>query len=141
MKTIKGCLDIFFETGTEGLIWILDDGRKNQGYEAIHLIEEGDHLTVFDENDKKIFDDKIVCDTETGKIPRPTNPQFKQQSALGYWIHWVQEGWEPDEWAGLFIREDMLRAELTKKKTKIIRPRIKRQKRKLKIKRKMTKRT
>ena len=117
MKTIiKGCIDYLAEAGPGGLVWVLDDGRENQGYDGIFLIEEGDHLTVFDKNNKKIFDDKIVCGRETRKIPIPTDPKFKQQAALGYGVRWIQEGWEPDDWAGLFVRDKKFRAELTKKK-------------------------
>jgi hypothetical protein len=47
MKAIKGKLDPFFETGTEGVIWsVYEDGK--QGYAGLHCLQYGDYLTIFD---------------------------------------------------------------------------------------------
>ena len=121
MKFI-GALEPFFETGCEGIIWsLVEDGK--QGYDGLHEIHEGDHLTVFGENNEVLFSGEISCDRRIGWMEYPLNPGHGQPAALGYWIHWTQRGWQPDDWAKLFFHpylkgnadKPVLRAELTKK--------------------------
>lgn len=45
-KIIHGALEPFFETGTEGVIWSIQEYGKN-GYDALNDIKSGDTLTVF----------------------------------------------------------------------------------------------
>jgi hypothetical protein len=114
MTTIRGTLIDFFETGCEGIIWMMEkDGLS--GYEALEMIEEGDHLKVFADDDSILFDGIIDPDHEIGWAEYPLNPGYGQPCALGYWIHWTQRGWQPDDWAKLFIRKSPLRAEVIKK--------------------------
>jgi len=121
LKTYRGVLSPWFETGTEGIVWTLyEDGKK--GYDAMRIIENGDRLKVWRESGEIVFDGEIVEDHKAGWEEYPGRPGFGQPSALGYWIHWTQRGWEPDNWAALFFNEYMdgdnakpLRAELTKK--------------------------
>lgn len=114
METFKGILYGFFETGTEGVIWVLiKDDMK--GYEALENIQEGDHLKVCDHDNKTVFDAVIKEDHKSGWTEYPLNPGHGQPAALGYWIHWTQAGWKPDEWAQLFFIEPSFRAELTRK--------------------------
>ncbi len=109
-----GVISSFFETGCEGMEWFFyEDGRV--GYEGLRSIENGDHLLIFEEDGTVIFDDKIVQDREAGWKWRSKKFKIKQPSALGFWIHWTQKGWKPDNWAKLFLRKPHLRAELTKR--------------------------
>lgn len=118
---VVGVLEPYFETGCEGTVWaVMEDGK--QGYEGLHIIKEGDHLVIFGENNEILFDGNIVCDHQIGWEEYPLNPGHGQPSALGYWIHWTQQGWQSDDWAKLFFHEYVegtngkpLRAELTKK--------------------------
>ncbi len=120
MRQYSGVLDYYFETGTEGVMWsLMEDGK--QGYDALVLLQPGDRLTIYNADGSVLFNDVIKIDDETGYMPYPGNPQYGQQAALGYWIHWIQEGWQPDNWAALFFRgehfpdrPDRLRAELVR---------------------------
>lgn len=108
---IHGVLEGFFETGTEGVIWIVyEDGFS--GYEGIRVIEEGDTLTIFDYDQKVLFSGVIKMDRKTGWQPYPLNPKHGQPVALGMWVHWIQEGFKPDAWATFFFKDPPLRAEL-----------------------------
>ncbi len=124
MKKYLGRLEPFFETGTEGIIWSLTEDNKS-GYDALVIIDEGDHLKIFNSENTVAFDGVIRKDYKAGWTEFPRNPGHGQPSALGHWIHWTQKGWNPDDWAALFFNYNIktqkqsggyLRAELTKKK-------------------------
>lgn len=127
MKRYLGRLEPFSETGTEGMIWMLAEDGKS-GYDALISIENGDRLKIYRPDDTVAFDATINQDHEAGWTEFPQNPGYGQPSALGYWIHWTQKGWNPDDWAALFFNYNIkteeksdgyLRAELTKKKETI----------------------
>ncbi len=125
-KTAKhtGTISWFFETGCEGTCWIFEiDGKK--GYDALHFLDKGDWLKIYGTNGSAVFEGKINPDYKAGWKPYPQNPKQGQPCAFGLWIHWTQKGWEPEQWAELFLRENMtfpgekqsrpkLRAELIK---------------------------
>lgn len=112
-EIFRGVLEPYFETGTEGIIWSLEEGDK-KGYEGLHPIHTGDYLTIYNEKGEIIFKSKIFPDIKAGWAEYPCNPGYGQPCALGFWIHWTQIGWEPDDWARLFLRgkKPALRAEL-----------------------------
>lgn len=105
LRRFEGELIDFFETGTEGVIWALEDERHN-GYEALQTICEGDHLTILDWVGEIVWRGFIRCDKKIGFRPYPMNPECGQQCALGHWVHWIQRGFKPDAWARFFIRPD-----------------------------------
>lgn len=109
----KGILDPWIETGTEGAVWtVYEDGAT--GYEGMIVLHKGDQLTIFDaDNTTILFQGIIEPDRKIGYEPYPMNPEFGQPTALGYWIHWTQAGFKPDDWAQLFFRDPPLRAEVT----------------------------
>jgi hypothetical protein len=115
-RRVEGDLIDYFETGTEGVIWMLEDDSRH-GREALEAICEGDHLTITDQLGAIMWHGTIRCDKKTGRRPYPMNPQYGQQCALGCWVHWIQEGFKPDAWASFFMRGDdaRLRGVLVKK--------------------------
>jgi len=123
MKKFSGVLDGHFETGTEGVMWVLDTRDKSKGYCGLIFIDPGDRLTIYDADNSIVFNGKIRPDYKTGWREYPKNPGYGQQCALGLWIHWIQKGWDSDEWAKLFVKHwfkrwknaKQLRAELIKK--------------------------
>ena len=129
MKKFSGLLDGFFETGSEGTHWVLNTGAGVQAKDyGLIFIKPGDHLKVFNEDGSVAFDGKIVPDYKTGWREYPGNPGHGQQGVFEccWWIHWIQKGWRPDDWAKLFIKHwfkewrgaKQLRAELTQEAKK-----------------------
>jgi hypothetical protein len=45
-KTVHGSLEPFLETGTEGVIWSVQEYGKN-GYDGLHCLQDGDSLEIF----------------------------------------------------------------------------------------------
>ncbi len=111
-KTRVGVLDFHDNDQSQGALWILVEGFTAM----IYYIEPGDHLTIFNADGSVLFNEVITPDYITGRQPYPQHPEHLQQQALGHWIHWIQDGWQPDDWARLFVRYDQpkLRAILTR---------------------------
>jgi hypothetical protein len=117
-KTIRGLLYDHAETGTEGVMWaVIDDST---GYDGLHIVKPGDHLTVLDQVGRRLWSGVIRPDRKAGWRRYPLNPKYGQPLALGHWVHWTQKGFKPDDWAGYFIRPkyDRLHGILKKSKNK-----------------------
>jgi hypothetical protein len=99
------------------VIWMLRDDCRN-GHDALELLCQGDHLTITTRVGAVVWSGVIECDKRTGWTRYPRNPKLGQQTALGLWIHWVQKGFAPDDWAKLFVRpsNDRLRGRLLRKR-------------------------
>jgi hypothetical protein len=124
VRRFEGKLKGFYETGCEGLVWSLYDERYS-GYDGFEWIEAGDHLTIMDQLGEVIWRGVIKCDRKTGWQRYPWNPSRGQQCALGYWVHWIQQGFTPDDWARFFIRPsfDRLHGVLLRKRATLRRAR------------------
>jgi len=105
MLPIKGKLDPFFETGTEGVIWAVYDDTK-EGYAGLNCLTRGDYLTIFDPEDtnKVIWEGNIDLEYERNYHPYPMNPQYGQQAIGGFWVHGIQRGVDPDTWGKWFFK-------------------------------------
>jgi len=108
-KVYLGILEDYFETGTEGTLWTLtrdlEPGEVDAPYARLIMLHKGDEFTVFNSDGTERFTCVIEPDYQTGYEPYPRNPSLGQPCALGRWIHWTQKGWQPDDWARLFIPE------------------------------------
>ena len=105
MTTIKGKLEPFFETGTEGVIWsVFEDGKE--GYDGLHTLHDGDYLVVFDPMDplKLVWEGNISLEWERNYRPYPMNPQYGQQEIGGLWVHGIQENVTPEDWGRWFYK-------------------------------------
>lgn len=101
---IKGKLDPFFETGTEGVIWsVYEDGKE--GYDGLHCLEDGDYLMVFNpDDDSLVWEGNVNLEYERNYRPYPMNPKYGQQEVYGFWVHGLQENVEPEDWGTWFFK-------------------------------------
>jgi hypothetical protein len=103
-KPIEGILEPHFETGTEGVIWSVYEDRSNlfyRDYTKLHTLKDGDHLTICAPDNKTVvFKDFIDLDWHAGAVH---DPGPGGQEALGMWVHGIQRGFDPDDWARLFF--------------------------------------
>jgi hypothetical protein len=97
-----GVLDAFFETGTEGVLWSIFDNDL-QGYEALNILKDGDYLFVEDGKGEIEWEGIVSLDWDIRYRPYPTNPEYGQQEVLGYWVHGLQRGIDPERWAKWFF--------------------------------------
>lgn len=109
---IKGQLEPFFETGTEGIIWSIEEPGK--GYEGLHCLKNGDFLKVYKKDTEEVLWEGMI-DLEYKRCyqPYPLNPQYGQQAIFGYWIRGLQKSLDPEVWAKMFF--DNLKAEFIRK--------------------------
>ncbi len=63
--TVRGPLLGFSETGSEGVIWMIDDENR-RGRDGLETICEGDHLAILDQLGRTLWKGTIRCDKKTG---------------------------------------------------------------------------
>lgn len=106
VREIHGQLFAWFETGTEGIYWaVVDDEKK--GYDGLHVLENGNVLTVFNKENKKkiLFQGTIALEYDRLRRALQYNPEYFQQCVLGYWVHGLQKDVDPEKWAHMFFDE------------------------------------
>lgn len=99
---VRGFLAPFFETGTEGVVWSLDDPGL-PGYDSLHPLMNGDELRVLDDAGGTLWEGVVRLDRTTGLLPHYPGGEPVQQAVLGYWVHGLQEGMDPEAWGRLFF--------------------------------------
>jgi len=94
----KGRLHFYFETGTEGGFWAFEeDGEK--GYDALHILNDGDSLVIYDRlNPKEIM--------WQGVIELEHYPSFEIPVG-GFWVHDLQVGVTRELWGSWFFNEHL----------------------------------
>jgi len=103
---LEGVCTFHSETGTEGGHWAFQDSRHIHGehwsYEGLHILKDGDFLTIYSRFYWIFFRRKVV--KWTGKISLLYYPVFTE-SVNGMWIHAGQEGVDRETWAKYFLYE------------------------------------
>lgn len=107
---ITGRLEPFFETGTEGVIWSLNDPSL-PGYDGLRGLRNGDHLRIIGSDDATVWDGEIDLEYTRNWQPYPENPSHGQQAVSGYWVHGLQTTLDPERWGSYFF--ERYRGELT----------------------------
>lgn len=103
-EEVRGFLFACFETGTEGVIWsLLDHGLP--GYDSLRPLRDGDELRVLDDAGGTLWEGVVRLDRTTGRLRRYPGGELVQQAVLGYWVHGLQEGMDPEAWARMFFEE------------------------------------
>jgi hypothetical protein len=105
MNVIRGVLEPFFETGTEGVIWsVYEDGRT--GYDGLNCLADGDYLKIFDKEDptKVVWEGIIDLEWERNYRKYPMNPEYGQQEVGGFWVHGLQSDVTPQQWGHWFFK-------------------------------------
>ena len=95
-----GCLDAFFETGTEGIIWAFIDNNAT-GWDALNILNDGDYLFIEDGEGGIAWEGKVLLDYEIPKRAQLSGAM--QQEVCGYWVHGLQKGVKPEDWAQWFL--------------------------------------
>lgn len=94
-RGIKGILEPFCETGTEGIVWSLQDEKhisadgKQWSYDGLNPLEDGDFLKIFNDAAHK----KLIWQGEI-KLKHPPATRFNRG---------VQSGVDERKWAQMFF--------------------------------------
>ncbi|MHB0963432.1 MAG: hypothetical protein ACYC5V_09525 [Gemmatimonadaceae bacterium] len=109
-ERVDGHLYAWWETGTEGVYWSLvtDWGATERSYDNQYVLEEGDILTIFDEDGSVAWHGTIEWDLRTRRMTSPFNPDRIQQEVGGLWVHGLQCGVDPELWADFFMGHELL---------------------------------
>lgn len=107
-RTIEGIIFPWVETGTEGVVWSLQESKyisedgKRWDYSGLNPLQDGDCLTVFNDDGSVRWEGTIKLEYERNYEPYPMNPQYGQQAVNGWWVRGLQEGVDPEEWFRMF---------------------------------------
>lgn len=125
--TWVGKLVANYETGTEGVVWSLDEigehfwydaGRPDLGVngryksrDADHPLENGDLLTVYDPyTGDVLWSTTVDMEQSSRRVDANEMPdEHGQQSVFGYWVspfgdNGLQRGMSPEAWALPFFQ-------------------------------------
>jgi hypothetical protein len=93
---VRGRLEPFYETGTEGVVWSLQDPWL-PGYDGLWCLRDGDHLKVIDGG----WEGKISLDYQRNQMSNEHG--YSGQAVYGFWVNGLQEDAEAERWAHMFV--------------------------------------
>jgi hypothetical protein len=82
-----------------------DFGAPRRYRKKLHVLRDGDHLTVYAEDGSVRWAGVIDFEYESNWTEYPSRPASgigHQAIAAGWWAHGLQRGSAPEEWADLF---------------------------------------
>lgn len=109
LRTVRyeGVLESWFETGTEGMVWVLACDTRDAKwllYDNLFILEEGDELTVWAPDGAVLFKGVLEFDRETGWVPYPRGqwpPEFRRRFSPPHWALYYFRRWCANHWHGL----------------------------------------
>lgn len=109
-ERLDGHLMGWFETGTEGVYWsfVTDWDAKVRSYDNLYVLEEGDILTIINEDGSVAWHGTILWDWQRRRMRSPFNPDRIQQEVGGLWVHGLQRGVNAETWADYFMGHELL---------------------------------
>lgn len=100
---VRGQLEPFFETGTEGVVWsVIANGVP--GYDGLFSLSDGDELVIYGANGQTAWQGTVDLEYERRFRSYPLNPEHGQQEILGLWVHGLQRDLKPHVWARAFVQ-------------------------------------
>lgn len=100
-KIYEGTLSTYFETGMEGLEWILKVGESEND---LISIDSGDELIIYlAEDHSLIFQSKIAKSTKNNKYSQLGFGL--RQAVFGSYCRWLPHGIDPELWASFFQKK------------------------------------
>lgn len=129
-EPIKGVLTDWFETGTEGVHWTLQDEKhiSDEGfysYEGLHILKNGDYLEISWKGSTPIWSGvlrmlktrKAMFDPYlTQYVKGDPNLSFPQLSFAGLWVHALPINVDLGLWHDVFVARSGQYQGLLKKK-------------------------
>lgn len=122
-KEVKGIFDGWFETGTEGTYWSLQDENYIDengmySYDGLKLIKNGDHLTIFWPKSENVawegevkllrkfhIDNAGEYKKYFGHYIKAAPSGYKQLSLCGRWVHSIPMNVDLGLWYEVFLAE------------------------------------
>jgi hypothetical protein len=90
MDQIKGIPSAFWETGTEGVYWSIQEPDKS--YDGLHILKNGDWLMIVDPDGNTVWGGLVSID--------PTVRSYGH-----YWVHGMPDNFDKDTWYKIFVEE------------------------------------
>jgi hypothetical protein len=112
-QALDGVIFAWMEQGMEGTVWAFQDerhvavdenGEPKWSYSGLHVLENGDHLIVFDIDGSIRWQGVVDLDMQVGRDPKHGMQTIRGTSVLG-----VQRGIAPETWARMFLDEPQVR--------------------------------
>jgi len=112
---IKGIAEAYFETGTEGTYWAVQDENHPRDYQGLHIIRPNDHITVHYKDNQgdlyKLLDVEVELidsiQAEKNKYfrqyLRAHQTGWKQLNFAGFWVHKLPTNVDLGLWYQIFL--------------------------------------